>query len=101
MFTVIYRWKVKAGCEEQFRDAWRRATEAIYQTHQSLGSRLHRCDDGRWLAYAQWPDRRHWEAMQNRAAPDAEAFALMRDSTQGAAEVICMEISDDLFKCSA
>lgn len=31
-------------------------------------------------------------------AVDAEAFAMMRDSTEGAAEVICMSLTDDLFK---
>jgi heme-degrading monooxygenase HmoA len=98
MFTVIYRWRVKAGCEETFREGWRRATEAIYQTYHSCGSRLHRCDDGTWLGYAQWPDRQHWEAMRNHPAADAEAFAEMRDSTQGTTEVICMTVIEDLFK---
>jgi hypothetical protein len=98
MFTVIYRWRVKAGCEETFREGWRRTTEAIYQTYQSRGSRLHLCDDGTWLGYAQWPDRKHWEAMRRQGAADAEAYALMRDSTTGAPEVICMNVLEDLFK---
>jgi heme-degrading monooxygenase HmoA len=26
MFVAIYRWKVKPGMEEQFREGWRRIT---------------------------------------------------------------------------
>jgi heme-degrading monooxygenase HmoA len=98
MFTAIYRWRVKEGCEESFREGWRRATEAIYQTHHSLGSRLHQCEDGTWLGYAQWPDREQWEAMRNNSAADEEAFAMMSDSLEGSTEVICMTVIEDLFK---
>ena len=38
MFAVLYRWQVKPGREDEFRDAWHRATEAIYQHRGSLGS---------------------------------------------------------------
>lgn len=99
MFNVIYRWRVKESCEESFRDAWRRATEAIHQKYYSLGSRLHKSDDGRWIAYAQWRSREDWQAMQNSPlAADEEAFAVMRDSIEGTTEVTCMTLADDLFK---
>ena len=74
MFAVIYRWRLKSGMEGQFADGWDRVTRAIHQSCGSYGSRLHRCDDGMWLAYARWPDEtaqqdcEHWE---RRAAPDA------------------------------
>ena len=42
--------------EAQFIDGWKRVTRAIYDTCGSYGSRLHRCEDGTWLAYARWPD---------------------------------------------
>ena len=99
MFNVMYRWRVKEGCEENFRDAWRRATEAIYQKYKSLGSRLHKSDDGLWIAYAQWRSREDWQAMQNRSvAADEDAFAMMRDSIEGTTEVTCLTMTDDLFK---
>jgi heme-degrading monooxygenase HmoA len=99
MFNVMYHWKVKEGCEENFRNAWRRATEAIYQKYNSLGSRLHKSDDGRWIAYAQWRSREDWQAMQNSSeACDEEAFAMMRDSIEGTTEVTCLTLTDDLFK---
>ena len=52
MFAVIYRWRLKSGMEGQFADGWDRVTRAIHQSRGSYGSRLHRCDDGMWLAYA-------------------------------------------------
>ena len=29
MYVAVYRWTVKPGYEEQFREAWRRGTRAI------------------------------------------------------------------------
>ena len=56
MVTAIYRWRIEDGMEAQFIDGWKRVTRAIYDTCGSYGSRLHRCEDGTWLAYARWPD---------------------------------------------
>jgi hypothetical protein len=98
MFTVIYCWRVKEDCQEKFREGWRRATEAIYQNYNSLGSRLHKCEDGRWMAYAQWPSKEAWQMMRDNLTMDTEAFAMMRDSTEGATEITCMTLTDDLFK---
>jgi Antibiotic biosynthesis monooxygenase len=54
-FAVIYRWRLKAGLEAQFVEAWSRITE-LYVAHRGgLGSRLHKGPHGIWYAYAQWP----------------------------------------------
>lgn len=53
--VVLYRWRLAPGREAAFADAWRDATEALL-ARGSLGSRLHRGDDGLWYGYAQWPD---------------------------------------------
>ena len=62
MIAVLYRWKVKAGAEMAFREAWNAMTETIRVRHGTGGSRLHRTDDGEFVAYAVWPSRPHWEA---------------------------------------
>lgn len=62
MFCVIYQWRVKDGKEELFRELWRTVTKSVYEKHGSFGSRLHKCDDGSLIAYAQWPDKDRWEA---------------------------------------
>lgn len=102
MFVVIYRWKLKEGMEERFREGWRRATETIIEKYGALGSRLHKAEDGSWLAYAQWPDKPHWEAMRQGPAADPEAFAMMKESLDESAEIIsplfCMTVTDDHFK---
>ena len=56
MVTAIYRWRIEDGMEAQFIDGWKRVTRAIYDSCGSYGSRLHRCEDATWLAYAHWPD---------------------------------------------
>ena len=53
-FVVLYRWKIKPGHEVEFVEAWTEMTE-ILRARGSLGSRLHRGNDGLWYAYAQWP----------------------------------------------
>ena len=62
MFVAAYWWRVHAGKEEQFRAAWRRGTELIQQKYGSLGSRLHRDKDGRFVGVAEWPDEATWQA---------------------------------------
>ena len=102
MFVVIYYWKVKSGKEESFRTAWRKATRAIALRYGSLGSRLHQADDGSWLAYAQWPNRERWEAMQAGPPADADAFAAMRDCIDDSDDALtpfqCMTVTDDYLK---
>jgi quinol monooxygenase YgiN len=71
MFIALYRWRVKEGQEKNFLEDWHRRTEEIYQHCGSLGSRLHRAEDGVWVAYAQWPDRRTYDAAQSIPVIDA------------------------------
>jgi hypothetical protein len=64
MFAVIYHWKLKTGAdEEEFRKIWHEGTVKIYKERGSLGSSLHRLNDGTFLAYARWPNRAAWKKM--------------------------------------
>lgn len=98
MFIVLYRWRVKEGEEGRFREGWRRLTEEIFSRRGSYGSRLHRAEDGTWVAYAQWPDRRAWEMSQGEAAVDAEAQEMMRRSAEMSHPPMLMEVTDDLLR---
>ena len=98
MFIALYRWRLKEGQEERFREGWRRRTEEIYERRGSYGSRLHRAEDGTWVAYAQWPDRRTWESASGVEAADGEAEEMMRESVEAAHPTVLMEVSDDLLK---
>lgn len=56
MIAVLLEFYVIAGMESQFRKAWVETTDIIYENFGSLGSRLHKSDNGKFIAYAQWPD---------------------------------------------
>ncbi len=67
MFAVIYRWRVIAGLEAQFEAGWAAGTEAIRREFGGWGSRLHKAEEGVYVAYAQWPDEATWKkAMESR-----------------------------------
>ncbi|HEX8458046.1 MAG TPA: antibiotic biosynthesis monooxygenase [Pyrinomonadaceae bacterium] len=97
MFVAVYRWKLREGQEEKFRAGWLRRTGEIYQKCGSLGSRLHRADDGTWVAYAQWPDKQTWQAARSVAVTDTEAVALMRESIAESYAEMLLEVEEDLL----
>ena len=67
MFAVIYRWRVIAGLEAQFEAGWAAGTAAIAREFGGWGSRLHKAEEGVYVAYAQWPDEDSWKkAMEKR-----------------------------------
>ena len=73
MFIVMFEFVPKTGKEADFLRAWPKVTQGIYLFHGSLGSRLHKDEEGRWIAYAQWPDRATWEqAAANIMSEDYE-----------------------------
>ena len=77
--AILYRWRLRPGAEARFAAAWTEATQALLG-RGSLGSRLHRGDDGLWYAYAQWPS----------VAARAAAFAATPAATAGAAMRECV-----------
>ena len=97
MFIALYRWKLKTGQEKRFQEGWRRITEKIYRKNGSLGSRLHKAEDGTWVAYAQWTNKETWESRSN-ALTDLEALAMFRESIEISQPEIYMEVVDDLFQ---
>jgi hypothetical protein len=60
MLCLIYEFKVKPGSEQVFREGWHAITALLCKSHGSLGARLHQTTDGRWISYAQWPNRELW-----------------------------------------
>jgi heme-degrading monooxygenase HmoA len=94
MFIALYRWKLKPGKERQFRRAWSTVTLALRERFGSLGSRLHRCEDGTWAAYAQWPNKKSWKA-ERKDAEIAAAGKLMRASIAESLPSSYMTVRDD------
>jgi hypothetical protein len=75
MYIVLYRWRLHAGSESDFKEAWTQVTESLL-SRGSLGSRLHLGDDGLWYGYAQWPSEEARRAAF--AAGDVDAAAVAR-----------------------
>lgn len=55
MFAIVYEWAVAPEREQEFIDGWGKATQLIREQCGSFGSRLHRTERTRWVAYARWP----------------------------------------------
>lgn len=73
-FVAIYRWQLKPGCEDAARAAWRVEAERYRARYGSCGARLHRADDGTFVATAFWRSREAWAAAPRPIdAPEAEA----------------------------
>lgn len=85
MFTVIYTFRVKAGMEEVFQRSWAFITEEYLRTRSSLGSRLHKDQNGIFVAIALWPNREHWEA---QGPTDSLEMTNARESMREACEEI-------------
>lgn len=101
MFVAAYWWKVHPGKEDQFRAAWRRGTNLIQQKYGSLGSRLHREEDGRFVGVAEWPDKATWQkAFDAKMLYDEpETRQAFVDAILEAADepLLLMEVTDDLL----
>jgi heme-degrading monooxygenase HmoA len=80
MFVAIYRWRLKAGCEESFRAAWGRITDLARERCGSGGSALFRAEDGTWVAVARWPERAARERCFAAGPLDADAMQQMREA---------------------
>ena len=98
MFVVVYRWKLKAGAEAGFQEAWAKMTEAIYAARGSLGSRLHRAEDGSYVATAQWPSRAAWEASRALGSANPELGAKMAAAIEASLGEDHLEVIDDRFR---
>ena len=79
MHAIYFRWKVTPGHERDFEHAWRELNELIRDERGALGSRLHRCADGHYFAYAQWPSESFWAAQSEPTTRMVELRNRMRE----------------------
>jgi len=96
MFVVIYRWRIKPSYEPQFIEAWAEVTDYFLKNWDSLGSRLHRGNDGLFYAYAQWKfaaDREN--AFEN--AIEMEASSKMSEAIEERLEPVILETLSDFL----
>ena len=77
--------------------AWETLTQGIRAGRGGLGSRLHRAEDGTWVAYAQWPDRATWERFQDMESVDAQASADLSEAVLERFDPVLLEPIRDLL----
>ncbi len=96
-FTVLYRWRLHAGAEPAFIEAWSRVTELLRAERGALGSRLHRGPDRLWYGYAQWPSAQAREEAFAGPPVDREASRRMREAiAETLPELVLESVSDFL-----
>ena len=98
MFTVVYRFEVRANREMEFIEHWAALTKLIKQFEGGLGSRLHKSDQTIYHAYAQWPDKNTWEKSGDNMPPEATAIReSMRECIISSSTVLEMDVVKDLL----
>lgn len=98
MFIALYEFRVHPGKEKQFEENWRKVTEAIYHQRGSLGSRLHKAQDGTYISYAQWPSEEQYNVETPLSENANEARRLMKEACFSQATLKLMTVEDDLLR---
>jgi len=98
MFVVLYRWKIRAGLEDDFVDAWSRISDLLLRERGSLGSRLHRGSDGLWYSYAQWPSAQARRDAFAQGPVDAAAAARMNAAIEERLPEVVLEPCADFLQ---
>jgi hypothetical protein len=75
-------------------DGWNWVTRAIQQSCGSYGSRLHRADDGSWVAYARWPDEQTRKGCEHG---ETEGARLIGEAIAQSLPEIIIELVSDLL----
>ena len=97
MLVVLYRWKIRAGEEEAFVQAWSRVSHLLRKERGSLGSRLHSGSDGLWYSYAQWPSAEARERAFAQGPVDADAGARMDAAIMERLPEVVLEVRADFL----
>jgi hypothetical protein len=106
-FAVIYRSYLKSGREQDYQTAWRKVAQYFVAYRGAIGSCLHRTQEGLWVAYSRWPDKKTRDASWPRSdVPSEELPFEIREAVltiQDCLDLdqklpdICMEVVDDLL----
>jgi len=105
MFAVIYRVFVKPDLEETFQKHWKAVATYFVEERGALGSSLHRSENGMWIAYSRWPDRKtrdsSWPAEGEQANPSfpakvKEAIKGLKTCFKEELPQICMDVVEDV-----
>jgi heme-degrading monooxygenase HmoA len=97
MIRVIYRWKVQAGQEAAFTQAWHQGTCAIRAAYKGAhGSVLLRSqrEPSEFLGIAQWDSLEDCQRFWRGTHPDPEAFRIVAATGTFLSREVCDELQD-------
>ncbi len=60
MFHVLYRWQIKPGMENQFKEGWSEIVQRNINLYGAMGSQLSIGSDGWWRSLSYWPSEADW-----------------------------------------
>jgi heme-degrading monooxygenase HmoA len=96
MFVVLYRWRVNPNLEQQFTENWSAISTYLRENYGSLGSRLHRGNDGIWYSYAQWKSaEQRAQAFASESGKYNEASEKMKEAIEESFPEILLETVSD------
>lgn len=99
MYCVIYLFQLKEGKEIEFKTTWSAFTTLLYETANSLGSRLHKKEDLSYIAYAQWPDKETFDNARNILSQEALSLRDdMRATCKNVEVLMDLDVEVDLTK---
>jgi hypothetical protein len=99
MFCVLYKFIVKSDCDDHFRHHWSAVTQWYYHHACSLGSRLHRTNNGEYIAYAQWQTREQWETQRDTSDVELQAHRqAMREACEKIEVLYELDVTDDFLQ---
>lgn len=94
--AVLYRWRLKPGRDDEFRDAWAEGTRRIHARCGSHGAALHCDENGLYWSYAVWPSEAARQACFGGHDWFAEdCFVVMQDCIEERFEEIRLDVVKD------
>ena len=90
MFVTAYQWKIKAGKEAQFVEAWTRLTQSIQGSVPKLSAKLHRTIEGGLVGIVEWPSQEIWQSQTSKTIDLSLQKALM-DTVENVESLFAME----------
>ena len=90
MIAVLFRWEIKPGYEQSFKEGWSEIIHRNIEKYGALGSRLHKTKDNQWISYSQWMSEAHFYSSRNLQDKHEQARIKMICAISKAFEPIVM-----------
>lgn len=97
-FIIIYQWELRPGKEDAFIESWESLMTLYRQLYGAAGARLHRSDDGYWLAYTHWPTRDQYLLAMERGVPDPQLAERMDAAVARRLDPQFLSLASDLLE---